>query len=285
MSTTTQSGDTFIAQFADEQVESWSEKDVRRSRRRRALTINGLRVGVLAGVLVFWQLASGTLIDPFWISSPAEIAGRLVEWLGDGTALSNAAFTMRAVVLGFITGSLAGIVVGFVFGQWSTLAVVLDPFITAFYSLPKVALAPLFVLWFGIGLTSKVILTAVIVFFLVFYNSYAGVRAADRELVDVVRLMGGGRRDQIRRVVLPSAASWIFTGLKLAVPYSLIGAVVGELTASSEGLGYLLKRAAGTFDTTGTFAALAILMVLAVVINRMVVAAESRASRWRNPST
>lgn len=285
MSTTMRTGDGVVSSFAEEQDETWDERDVRRSRRRRALTVHGLRLGLLVVVLVLWQLSSGTLIDPFWVSSPSEIAGRLVEWLGDGTALSNTAFTLRAVVLGYIAGSLAGIVVGFVFGNWATIAVVLDPFITAFYSLPKVALAPLFVLWFGIGLTSKVVLTAVIVFFLVFYNSYAGVRAVDRELVDVVRLMGAGRTEQIRRVVLPSAAAWIFTGLKLAVPYSLIGAVVGELTASSEGLGYLLKRAAGTFDTTGTFAALAILMVLAVVINRLVVLAEGRTSRWRQPSS
>lgn len=285
MSTTMQAADGIVGSFTDDQDETWNERDLRRSRRRQALTVNGLRLAVLAGVLLLWQVTSGTLIDPFWVSSPAEIGSRLVEWVADGTALSNTAFTLRAVVLGFVTGSVAGIVVGFVFGQWTMVAVVLDPFITAFYSLPKVALAPLFVLWFGIGLTSKIVLTAVIVFFLVFYNAYAGVRAADRELVDVVRLMGGSRTEQIRRVVLPSAAAWIFTGLKLAVPYSLIGAVVGELTASSEGLGYLLKRAAGTFDTTGTFAALAILMVLAVVINRLVVLAESRASRWRHPSS
>lgn len=285
MSTTAQGGDTFVGQFAEESEETWSEKDLRRSHRQRMLRVNAMRLGVLVGVLGCWQLASGTFVDPFWISSPSEIGERLVEWTADGTVLSNAAFTLRAVVLGFIVGSLAGVSVGFVFGQWATVAVVLDPFITAFYSLPKVALAPLFVLWFGIGLTSKVVLTAVIVFFLVFYNSYAGVRSVDRELVDVVRLMGGNRRDVIRRVVLPSAAAWIFTGLKLAVPYSLIGAVVGELVASSEGLGYLLKRASGTFDTTGTFTALVVLMVLAVIINRIVVTVENRTSRWRHSST
>ncbi|WP_277604021.1 ABC transporter permease, partial [Agrococcus sp. ARC_14] len=149
------------------------------------------------------------------------------------------------------------------------------------YSIPKVALAPLFIVWFGIGIDMKIILAAVSVFFLVFLNTAAGVRDVDRGLIDAVRLMGGTRRDIALKVVLPASMSGLLTGLKVSIPYALIGAVIGELVASNRGLGYLINDSAAQFNTAGVFAAVAVLTVLAMVLNGLVGLLAARANRWK----
>jgi NitT/TauT family transport system permease protein len=171
--------------------------------------------------------------------------------------------------------------VGVILGQSRLLAEILDPFIMVFYSLPKIALAPLFVLWFGVGIDMKIILTATVVFFLVFLNTYTGVRNVSRELIAILGLMGASRRDILVKVVLPSAVTWVFAGLRLSVPYALIGAIVGELIAANQGLGYLLADASGQFDTAGVFAALVAIVILAMLLNLTVKAFEKRAMPWR----
>ncbi|PBC52041.1 ABC transporter permease [Rhodococcus sp. ACS1] len=247
--------------------------DEPRSGSRRWLHLGAVqlgRLGIVVAILAIWQLISGRWVDEFWISKPSAIWDVLWGWISTGEILVHLQATMTAMALGLIFGAIGGITVGFVLGRVEWLAQLLDPIVTAIYSLPKVALAPLFILWFGVDLTSKVVLTAVVCFFLVFYNTYAGVRDVDKDLVDVVRVMGGKRSDLLLKVVLPSAATWIYTGLRLAVPYALIGAVVGEIVASNKGLGFLLARAAGTFNTAGTFAALFILMLIGTLLNFMV---------------
>lgn len=154
-----------------------------------------------------------------------------------------------------------------------------------FYSLPKVALAPLFVLWFGIWIDMKILLTATIVFFLVFLNTYTGVRAVSREQIAVLRLMGANERHVLFKVVLPPAVTWVFTGLRLSVPYALIGAIVGELIALNRGLGYLLADSAGQFDTTGVFIALIGIMFMAFCLNAAVKLLEIKAMPWRDPDS
>lgn len=265
--------------------DEWDEAALRRSRLRSSLAVQGTRLTFLAVLFGVWEFSSGRFVDPFWISSPSEILSRLWEWLADGTIVTNLAFTLQAMIYGFVIGAIAGVAGGFLLGRIRFLARVVDPMLVAVYSLPKIALAPLFILWFGIGLTSKVVLTAMIVFFLVFYNTYSGVREVDRDLVDVVRLMGGSKRDILQRIVLPSSAAWIFTGLRLAVPYSLVGAIVGELVASNEGIGYILRRSSGLFDTTGVFTSLIVLMFVSTTLNIVVNKLESRTTRWKQSST
>ncbi|WP_241032430.1 ABC transporter permease [Rhodococcus pseudokoreensis] len=228
------------------------------------------RIGIVVAILAIWEFISGRWVDEFWISKPSAIWEVLWGWISSGDILIHLQTTLTEMLLGLVFGAVGGITVGFVLGRVEWLAQLLDPIVTAIYSLPKVALAPLFILWFGVDLASKVVLTAVVCFFLVFYNTYAGVRDVDKDLVDVVRVMGGRRSDLLLKVVLPSAAVWIYTGLRLAVPYALIGAVVGEIVASNKGLGFLLARAAGTFNTAGTFAALFILMLIGTLLNFMV---------------
>lgn len=241
-----------------------------------------LRATFLAFVLLSWELSSGRLTSEFFISRPSLIADQFTDWLVNGTIFYHGAITLLEAVSGFLLGAMFGMAMGVWLGRAETTAEVLDPFIMMFYSLPKVALAPLFVLWFGIGIDMKILLTATIVFFLVFLNTYTGVRSVSRELIAILRLMGASQRHVLTKVVLPSAITWVFTGLRLSVPYALIGAIVGELIASNRGLGYLLANSAGQFDTTGVFAALIAIMIMAFFLNATVKGLELKAMPWRD---
>lgn len=249
--------------------------------RNEWLTVWAWRIGIIIVGLGLWEFASGRLIKPFWISSPSEIWRQLSEWVATGELWMHVEVTLTETVMGFGFGAVSGVAVGLALGLNRRLAAVLDPFIIAFYSLPKIALAPLFILWFGVGLTSKVVLATFVVFFLVFYNTYAGTLAVEAELVDVLRLMGARRSQIVRKVILPSALIWIFTGMKSSVPYALIGAVVGEMMASNKGLGYLIEAAAGQYDTGGVFAALFVLMIIATGLHELLKQGERFVMRWK----
>jgi NitT/TauT family transport system permease protein len=239
------------------------------------------RMVLLALVLVLWEVAAGSWFDATFTSRPSAIFARLWEWIGDGTLWMHTWITVQEIVYGFTLGALTGALAGFVLASMNIVYRVLDPFMMALYSIPKVALAPLFIVWFGIGMNMKVLLAAVTVFFLVFLNTAAGVREVDRGLVDAVRLMGGSRRDIAVKVVLPASMTGLLTGLKVSIPYALIGAVIGELVASNRGLGYLINDSAARFDTAGVFATLVVLSVIAAVLNVFVGLISRRANRWR----
>ncbi|MDF3072539.1 MAG: NitT/TauT family transport system permease protein [Alphaproteobacteria bacterium] len=241
-----------------------------------------IRLALFAVLLALWEAGVRyKLIDSFFTSQPSMIFQRLYEWAVGGQLVQHVPITILEAFLGFVIGTAVGGIVGFIFGWFEKVADLLDPFIIAIYSLPKVALAPLFILWFGIGIETKIILTATIVFFLVFYNTYAGVRDVSRELVDIVRLMGAGTLQVLWRVVLPSAMTVIFVGLRVSVPYALIGAVVGEMMASNRGIGFLLTNSTGQFDTAGAFAALVLLVIISTFLNGMIVALEKYLLRWK----
>lgn len=239
------------------------------------------RAALVVVLLTLWEVAADRWIDITFISRPSDIGERLGEWAADGTLWSNSWITIQEIVYGFVLGAGAGALAGFVLASMSLLYRVLDPFMMALYSIPKVALAPLFIVWFGIGMHMKVLLAAATVFFLVFLNTAAGVREVDRGLIDAVRLMGGDRWHIARKVVLPSSMSGVLTGLKVAIPYALIGAVIGELVASNRGLGYLINDAAAQFDTAGVFATLVVLSVIAAVLNVLVGLIGRRVNRWK----
>src|SRR5919202_2857950 len=168
-----------------------------------------IRLAVLVGLIVVWQLVSGNskteavLIDKFWVSRPSDILARLADWVTTGKLWLHLLVTLQEMATGLIIGSVIGVVTGFVLGQSLTFARLFDPFIMGIYSIPKLALAPLFILWFGVGIEPKVVLVATVVFFLVFLNTYAGVRDVDQELVDIIRLMGAGPRDILSKVIIP----------------------------------------------------------------------------------
>jgi NitT/TauT family transport system permease protein len=240
-----------------------------------------LRLFVLLFLLVAWQFGSTALGAEFFVSRPSEIAESFVHMVRNGSFFFHLGITTLEATLGFLIGSAAGIAVGLLLGRLTLLADVIDPFLTAFYCLPKVALAPLFILWFGIGLQMKVILAAVTVFFLVFLNTYTGVRSVSGEQLAILRLMGANERHLITKVIIPSAFTWVFAGLRLSVPYALIGAVVGEIIASNRGLGYLLSDAAAQFDTAGVFSALIGIVGLAMIFNGIVKLAERLLMPWK----
>jgi len=232
-------------------------------------------------LLVLWQAASEWLIDPFFISSPLEVIARLVAWTSDGSIFVHIWATVYATFLGFAIGAVLGVVGGIWLGVSPFFSRLLNPYIWAFNALPKVALAPLLILWFGLGIHSKVALAAVLVVFLVFVNTFSGVREVDQDLIDGVRLMKAKRSQILMKVILPSALSWIFVGLKSSLPYALIGVIIGEMIASNKGLGYLVQRAGSEFDTAGAFAALTIIAVIAAVLNEFVQASQERLERWK----
>lgn len=275
----------FVAQITarrdDAGRDVWDENALQDSFFERKLKIPTFQLLLFLAIIASWEIAGRTIIDPFFISTPLAVARTFVGWLADGTLREAVLFTLQAMILGFLIGSIIGASLGLILGRSDLLAKILDPFILAVYSLPKVALVPLFLLWFGIGMKTNTAIAALTVFFLVFYNSYSGARSVDRDLIDVVRLMGSNGRELFRYVVIPSAAAWIFTGLRLAVPYALIGAIVGEIVASDRGVGYLIRQSAGYYNTAGVFAALIVLMIISSMLNYFVSWFETRTTRWR----
>ena len=254
----------------------------RTARTRRRLNVAVGRVVLFVVIVAVWQGAANLhLVDPGVIASPLAIWQHAVKWSLDGTLWFHSWITIQETVAGFVLGSVGGIVLGFAVGRYRALAEILDPFILAIYSVPKVALAPLFLVWFGIGMEMKIILAAVTVLFIVFFNTLAGVRNVDRDLIDAVWLMGAKPRDLLLKVVVPSAMGWALTGVRISIPYALIGAIIGELIASNRGIGYLVSSSASQYDTAGVFAALIVLTILAVVLNGIVDEIEHRLSRWK----
>jgi NitT/TauT family transport system permease protein len=236
------------------------------------------QVALGLAVILVWQGASGRLIDNFFISNPVDVATRLWRWTADGSIFMHIGATVYATAMGFIIGSVGGAMLGVWLGVSPFASRLLNPYLNA---LPKVALAPLFVLWFGLGIESKIALAAVLVLFLVFLNTFAGVREVDQDLVDGARLMRATRAQVILKVIIPSAMSWVFAGLKIAMPYALIGAVLGEMIAANRGLGYLVQFSGSQFDTAGVFAVLFVIALLAVALNYLVDTMQGRIERWR----
>jgi NitT/TauT family transport system permease protein len=255
-----------------------------RARHRR--DVNLARAGLFVAFVAVWQLGANLhWFDPGVLASPSAIWDHLVKWTLDGTLWFHAWITIQETLAGFVIGAVGGIVAGFAIGRYPALAEVLDPFILAIYSVPKVALAPLFLVWFGIGLWMKIILAAVTVVFIVFFNTLAGVRNVDRDLVDAVWLMGAKPRTILLQVLVPSAMGWALTGVRIAIPYALIGAIIGELIASNRGIGYLISSSAAAYDTAGVFAALIVLTVLAILLNAIVDEIDRRLSKWKVDSS
>src|SRR4051812_41627616 len=249
---------------------------------RRRLALIGWRLLLTAALLLAWEVAATTITTPFWISQPSRVFGRLVSLTGSGLLFWHVAATLQAALLGLALGGVVGVALGLALGARPRIAEVVDPLLMGLNSLPRVALAPLFIIWFGIGLPSKVILAFSLVIFPVLINTYQGVRGVDQSLVDVLRTMRASGWQIARRVTLPSTLPWIMAGLRIGLGMSLIGAVVGELVGASRGVGYYVEAAAANFDTTGVFAGLVILMVLTIALSELMKLVEARLFRWKS---
>jgi len=250
------------------------------ARHRRKVRL--LQGGFGVALLVSWQLlADGGILDPFFFSRPTEIFSRIAEWVSTGFIWPHLAVTLEEALLSFVIGVLLGVLFGFVLARFSLLAEVLDPYIQMLNSLPRVVLAPIFMLWFGLGIWSKVALGVTLVFFVVFFNTYRGVREVDRVIIDNARMLGASERQLLRHVLIPSALSWIFSSLHTSIGFAIVGAVVGEYLGASMGVGYVIAQAEGVFDTTGVFAGMIILMAVVLLVDQAVNRVERHLLRWK----
>jgi NitT/TauT family transport system permease protein len=241
---------------------------------------------LLPGValLFFWQWASGRLIKEIYVSKPTAIAQRLYELFASGEIYPHLWTTGQELVLGYVIGVAGGVIGGYTLGRSPRLARIFEPYVMAFYGVPKIALAPLFIIWFGIGMGSKIALASIMVFFLVFYNVFAGVRSVDRELVNLTLIMGANQRQLTYHVFLPAAAPFVMLGMRLAIPYSVIGVIVGEFTSSAQGLGLFIHEASSTYDPAGVFAGIVILLAFVAIANFLAGRLERHLLRWRSLS-
>lgn len=247
----------------------------------KPFTLFSWRIVVALIIIGLWQGLSGPVFDSFWFSRPSLVAGYLWTSAVSGELWSDLALTFRATAIGYFFGAAAGLAFGLAIAQSEAAAQVLKPFILAVYGIPRIALAPLFILWFGIALTSKVMMAAMVTFLLVFFNTYEGVRAADLELRNVARVLGASRLRLFWHVTIPNASPWILAGLRISIPQALVATVVAELIASSAGLGYRMMENTNQMDTAGTMAGIVILMIIVVVLNTALDRAESHFLRWR----
>ncbi len=260
----------------------------RKARRRHKSVVYALRVALLVTVLGIWEIAVNVWLDPFFYSKPSLIWNKLVVWFTTGTSQGSIwlqiGTTLQEAVLGFILGSLVGIVLGILLGRAQLVAEVLSPFIQALNAVPRIVLAALFVIWFGLGMESKVATAFVLVFFPVFFNAFQGAREVDRNLVNNARILGAGRVQVLWSIVVPSATSWILASLHTAFGFALIGAIVGEYTGATKGIGLLISTAQGSFDAAGIYAGMLVSTVLALLAEIVLGLAERRLLRWRPPS-
>jgi NitT/TauT family transport system permease protein len=235
-------------------------------------------------ILVFWQWSAGRLIKEIYVSKPTAVAARLYELFSSGEIYPHLWTTGQELVLGYVIGVTGGILGGYALGRSPRLARIFEPYVMAFYGVPKIALAPLFIIWFGIGIWSKIALAAIMVFFLVFYNVYTGVRAVDREQINLALVMGANQRQLTYHVYFPAAAPYVILGMRMAVPYSVIGVIVGEFTSSTQGLGLFIHEASSTYDPAGVFAGIVILLAFVIVANTLASRLERRFLRWKTPT-
>lgn len=240
------------------------------------------QIGVCVALVVGWESAIRLqAIDPFFFSRPSAIAVRVVEWFASGSIYRHLWTTALETVLAFLIGTVLGVTFGFAFARSPALSGIFDPYLKIANSLPRIVLAPIFTLWFGLGILSKVAFGVTLVFFIVFFNTYQGIREVDLDLLNNVRMLGATDRDLVRHVFLPSALVWILSSLHTSVGLALVGAVVGEYLGAGRGLGYVIAQAEGTFDTTGVFAGMTVLAAFTLAIDLVVTAVENKLLAWK----
>ena len=240
------------------------------------------RIAVLAILLIAWQIVAGNLIRTFYLPRPAQVLGELSEWVHDGSLFVHMLATLVPAAEGFAIATVAALLLGYGLAMTRTLADILEPYITAIYGIPIIALVPLLILWCGIGQGLAVAVASLASFFLMFYNAYFGIREVSQSLIDQVAIAGGSRWDIALRVRLPSALVWLVAGMKVAVPHSLVGVVVAEFLTGSRGLGFLLASNANQFNSAGTFAAVFVLASISFVIDRILFILTRRPLMWKD---
>src|SRR2546428_5295410 len=264
-----------------------------RARASRRILVNGLRVAFAVVVLGFWEVGTsvdathhdGLWMDPFFYGRPSGIASQLWTWITSGTAQGplwlQVATTLEEAFLGFVVGVVLGVVFGVALGRVRLLSDVFAPYIKALNAMPRVVLGSIFIITIGYNIWSKVALAVVLVFFVVFFNAFQGVREVDRVLIANARILGASERQLSTHVIFPSALSWILASLHTSFGFALVGAVVGEYLGAYQGIGLMISTAQGTFNPSGVFAAMFILAVVALTAEVVLTWLENRLIKWR----
>lgn len=269
---------------ASDEASLAARAQARFKRHKRSVLLGQL--AILVFIVAGWQISAMTgFIDPFFFGSPWGICVRLYTWALNGTPYGSFWLqiwvTLEESILGFIAGVSSGIVAGVLLGEIPYLAEVVGPYIKIVNALPRIVLGSIFVMWLGLGLPSKVLLAAVLVFFVVFFNAFQGVRSVDRNLISNARILGASRLQVVRHVVFPSAMTWIIASLHVALGFSIIGAIVGEFLGSQRGLGLVIATAQNTFDANGVFGAMLVIGLLALSAEWVMAKVEKRLLAWQ----
>ncbi|QLA20381.1 ABC transporter permease [Desulfolutivibrio sulfoxidireducens] len=236
---------------------------------------------ILAGLAVWELLARWKIIDTFFMSQPTAILLDMVDAFRSGEIIPHIVVTLKEALAGLLIGTIAGILSALFLEKMDVAARILDPIIMAFYGIPKLALGPIFILWFGLGIESKIFLAALMVYFLVLFNAYAGFKNVDQSLVNAVKLMGARNRQIMLKVVLPSSIPWMLAGIKAGLGAALLGAVVGEYIGANSGLGWMVEYAGGMYDIARVFTCIIVLMLLMAALNSALGVFERRLLKWR----
>lgn len=251
------------------------------------LGLLALQLLVAVVAIALWQLLATVPVfgriwlPPFFFSNPVDVFAQVIKWFSTGAIWKHLAITLWESILAFSIGSLGGVLVGFWFARKPLVAAVFDPYVKMANALPRVVLAPIFTLWLGLGIWSKVALGVTLVFFIVFFNVYQGVKEVSTVVRDNARMLGMSERQLMRHVYWPSALSWMFSSLHTSVGFAVVGAVVGEYLGSAAGLGYLIQQAEGIFDVAGVFAGMFVLSAFVILIDICVTLVERRLLVWR----
>lgn len=261
----------------------------RRARRRRAALVWAGRIGLAVLVIGGWQaFTTWGIVDPFFFGQPSGIAGRLVDLFRHGTEFgsfyANIWTTIQEALAGFAVGAVTGVVFGVALGQSRFLADVLGPYIKMVNAIPRIVLGSIFIVAFGIGVLPKILLAAVLVFFIVFFNAFQGVREVDRNILANARVLGASQAQIIRHVTVPSALTWIIASLHSAFGFAIVGALVGEVLGAQSGLGLVIKTAQNNFDPNGVFATMLVISVIVLGAEWVIGKLEHRLLSWRPPA-
>jgi len=247
----------------------------------RGIGVTILRFVIIGGFLLLWEIASGRWIEPFLISSPSRIFSSMITGFYSGDLLQHTWVTFQEIAIGFPLGAFTGIALGYWFGRSRLLAEIFEPIIIALNGIPRTAVAPLFIVWLGIGIWSKVGVVFLLTFFLNFFNTYTGMRQMDQEYVDLAKLMGVKGWKLTFKVIFPAISPYVFTGIRTSIPFAVIGAIVGEFIAATEGVGFFIRLSAGIFKTADVFVGIIVLMIMVIVMDKIAELVERRALRWQ----
>ncbi|MEU1980872.1 ABC transporter permease [Nocardia sp. NPDC019395] len=246
------------------------------------LTMAVFQVLLGVAILLFWQIgAKAGFLDPFFFSDPVSVTEKIIDWFTSGSVYPHLIATGEATLVSFVLGAVLGLVAGTLLGRVHFLERLFDPYIKMFNAMPRLLLAPIFLLWFGLGIGSKIALGVTLVFFLVFFNTLEAMKGVSQPLVDNSRMLGATQWQLLTTVYLPSALGLIFSSLHSSIGFAIIGVVTGEYMGAFSGIGYVIAQAQGTFDTTGVFAGMITLMAFVLVIEFFIGKAERRLLAWR----